>query len=188
LLARIGRVDERTINEEVRLHASYALRADELGLARTQRAREESSRRLAQNRDIAAWQATMAQLDAEEAHARLPAAGRSLTAAEIVDYLWSLPSLWADSGPGARQALATSIFARLEVLGLERLEYELADDAVALGLEAALPAVLELDAQVGEFGRGERSRTTARHLNVPASLPLEIEVTGAERWLRSLNA
>jgi hypothetical protein len=33
-------------------------------------------------------------------------------------------------------------------------------------------------------GRGERRQTTLRHLNVPASLPLEIEVTGTERWLR----
>jgi hypothetical protein len=33
------------------------------------------------------------------------------------------------------------------------------------------------------FGRGERSQATLRHLNVPASLPLAIEVTGKERWI-----
>ena len=38
------------------------------------------------------------------------------------------------------------------------------------------------------FGRGERRQTTVRHLNVPASLPLEIAVTGAERWLRRSTA
>ena len=34
-------------------------------------------------------------------------------------------------------------------------------------------------------GRGERSHTAITDLIVPARLPLEIEVTGAERWLRS---
>lgn len=32
-------------------------------------------------------------------------------------------------------------------------------------------------------GSRERRQATIRHLNVPASLPLEIEVTGRERWL-----
>jgi hypothetical protein len=36
----------------------------------------------------------------------------------------------------------------------------------------------------GCSGRGERRQATLRHLDVPASLPLEIEVTGMERWLR----
>ena len=39
-----------------------------------------------------------------------------------------------------------------------------------------------------QSGRGERRQATLRHLNVPASLPLEIEVTGAERWLRCSTA
>ncbi len=51
----------------------------------------------------------------------------------------------------------TAIFARLDVLGFERLEYELTPDAIDLGLDAALPAVLELGRQIGEFGRGERT-------------------------------
>jgi hypothetical protein len=36
------------------------------------------------------------------------------------------------------------------------MEYELTPDAIALGLDAALPAVFELRDQIGEFGRGER--------------------------------
>ena len=68
------------------------------------------------------------------------------------------------------------------MLGFERMEYELTSDAIALGLDAALRAVFELRDQIGEFGRGERRQTTLRHLDVPASLPLEIERTGAERW------
>jgi len=39
--------------------------------------------------------------------------------------------------------------------------------------------------QEGQSGRGERRQTTLRHLDVPASLQLEIEVTGTARWLTS---
>jgi hypothetical protein len=49
-----------------------------------------------------------------------------------------------------------AIFARLDVVGFERLEYELTADAIDLGLDAALPPILTLSSQIGEFGRGER--------------------------------
>jgi hypothetical protein len=51
-----------------------------------------------------------------------------------------------------------AIFARLDVLGSQRLEYELTADAIDLGLDAGLPPILELESQIGEFGRGERAR------------------------------
>ena len=37
------------------------------------------------------------------------------------------------------------------------LEYELTPDAIDLGLDAALPPVVELECKIGEFGRGERN-------------------------------
>ena len=37
-------------------------------------------------------------------------------------------------GPDARQVLATALFARTDVLGFERMEYELTLDAIELGL------------------------------------------------------
>jgi hypothetical protein len=74
-----------------------------------------------------------------------------------VDYLRSLPTRWADSGLDSRQALVTAIFTRLDVLGFQRLEYELTPDAIDLGLHAALPPILELNRQIGGFGRGERN-------------------------------
>jgi DNA invertase Pin-like site-specific DNA recombinase len=157
LLAQIGRVDDATITEVVRRHAEYRPRADELTLARIERAREETAHELARTRDLATWQATMARLDAQEAIAREPTDCRRLTPPEIVDYLRSLPTLWADAGPDGRQALSGAIFARTDVLGFQRLEYELTQDAIDLGLDAALPHVLELESQIGEFGRGERT-------------------------------
>ena len=55
------------------------------------------------------------------------------------------------------QALATAIFARTDVTGFERLEYELTPEAIELGLDAALPAAFELRGTIAEFGRGERA-------------------------------
>jgi hypothetical protein len=73
-----------------------------------------------------------------------------------VDYTRSLPRLWADSGPDGRQTLVIAIFTRLDVLGFQRLEYELTPDAIDLGFGAALPPMIELGSKIGEFGRGER--------------------------------
>jgi hypothetical protein len=97
----------------------------------------------------------MARLDAEEAWAHQTSEPERLSPPEVVDYLRSLPRLWADSGPEGRQALATAIFKRTDVLGFERLEYELTPDAIALGMNAALPPIIEFG-EKREFGRGER--------------------------------
>ena len=74
----------------------------------------------------------------------------------IVDYLRSLPTLWLESGPAGRQAMAVAIFGRLEVLGFRQMEFELTPDAIDVGVDAAIPGVIELGSKVGEFGRGER--------------------------------
>ena len=98
----------------------------------------------------------MSRLDAEEELARVPIDGQRLSPVEIVEYLQSLPKLWADSGTAGRQAIVAAIFARIAVPGFERMEYELSGDAIGLGLNAALPPRIELDGKVAEFGRGER--------------------------------
>ena len=124
----------------------------------------------------------MARLDAEERLALLPLEDRRLSPSEIVAYLRSLPALWADSGPDGRQALVSSIFARTDVLGFQRLEYDLTPDAIDLGLDAALPRVLELEGQIGEFGRGERSSGHTIQLSVriePPSVANVLNVTNA---------
>ena len=156
LLGEIGSVDDATISDVVRLHGEYRPRVDELTLARIGRARDEAGRKLGLTRDVLAWQATMTRLDAEERLANMPLEDHRLAPDEIVAYLQSLPKLWADSGPEGRQAIIGSIFARTDVLGFERLEYDLTPDAIELGLDAALPPVFELGSKIGEFGRGER--------------------------------
>ena len=94
--------------------------------------------------------------DAEEEAAREPVEAGHLSPREVLDYLRSLPALWSEAGPDGRQALATAIFARTDVMGFEQMTYELTPDAIELGLAAALPAVFELSCSIAEFGRGER--------------------------------
>jgi hypothetical protein len=55
------------------------------------------------------------------------------------------------------------LFAKLEVEGYQRMRYELTPDARDLGLDAALPAELEVGAQMGGFGRGERGSASLTH-------------------------
>ena len=140
----------------VRLYHDRPARVDEATSARVGREREEAGRRLGKTRDVLAWQRDMAQLDAEEQAARQPTETGRLSSGEVVSYLRSLPALWADSGPDGRQAMAVAIFARMDVMGFERMEYLLTPEAIELGLDAALPAVYELRGDFGEFGRGER--------------------------------
>ena len=109
------------MTEVVRLYGEDLAKPDELTLARIEREREEASQRLARTRDIAAWQATMARLDAESAVARQPRQHQRMAPDEVVAYLRSLPSLWADSGPEGRQALASALFTKLEVEGYQKM-------------------------------------------------------------------
>jgi hypothetical protein len=87
------------MTEVVRLYGEGLAKPDELTLARIEREREEASQRLARTRDIAALQASMARLDAEQQIARQPRQQRRMAPDEVVAYLRSLPSLWNDAGP-----------------------------------------------------------------------------------------
>ena len=156
LLGKVGELDDAAMTEIVRLYGEGLAKPDELTLARIEREREEASQRLAKTRDVAAWQATMARLDAEQQVARQPRQQQRMAPDEVVAYLRSLPSLWNDAGPEGRQALASALFTKLEVEGYTKMRYELTPDAVTLGLGAALPAQTETGGHTGGFGRGER--------------------------------
>jgi hypothetical protein len=145
------------MTEVARLYGEGLAKPDELTLARIEREREEASQRLAKTRDVAAWQATMARLDAEQQVARQPRQQQRMAPDEVVAYLRSLPTLWNDAGPEGRQALASALFTKLEVEGYTKMRYELTPDAATLGLGAALPAQLETGGHTGGFGRGERT-------------------------------
>jgi hypothetical protein len=101
---------------------------------------------------------------------------------EIVAYLRSLPSPWTDSGPKGRQALASALFSKLEVEGYQRMRYELTPDARDLGLDAALPAELEVGVQMGGFGRGERGSASLAHLRFRPRFVLENRTPAPQLW------
>jgi hypothetical protein len=127
----------------------------------------------------------MTRLDLEQAATESRERLDDIPADVAVRYMQDLPETWrkAEGGPG-RQLLASALFDQIDVLGMQEATVHLSAHAVRHGLAAALPQ------EVGILvsGRGERRQATLRHLNVPASLPLEIAVTGAERWLRCSTA
>lgn len=156
LFQQVGEVNDATIAEAVNRYGDRGPQVDDLTLARVRREREDAARRLTGTRDVVAWQTTMARLDAEELAAGEPVETHALNPGEALAYLRSLSAMWTDAGSEGRQALATAIFARLDAKGFERIQYELTPEAVSLGLQAALPAVVELRGSFAEFGRGER--------------------------------
>jgi hypothetical protein len=92
-----------------------------------------------------------------------------------VRYVRELPETWrkAEGGSG-RQLLASALFDRIDVLGMQAATVHLSAHAVRHGLAAALPR------EVGILvnGRGERRQTSTTDLKVPVRLPLEIALTG----------
>ena len=170
------------MTEIVRLYSEGLAKPDELTLARIEREREDASQRLAKTRDVAAWQATMARLDAEQPVAKQPRQQQRMAPDEVVEYLRSLPTLWNDAGPEGRQALASALFTKLEVEGYTKMRYELTPDAVTLGLGAALPAQTETDGHTGGFGRGERGSASLTHLRARPRFVLENAGSVARSW------
>ena len=60
-------------------------------------------------------------------------------AAEVVERLRALPAMWQRSEPDERRVLAHAIYDRIEVRGAAFAAVHLTPDALALGLDLALP-------------------------------------------------
>jgi DNA invertase Pin-like site-specific DNA recombinase len=129
---------------------------DELALARIVRERDAATSRLGRDRDVAAWQAAMARLDAEEAAAR-ERHHSAPSAADVRAWLEELPALWRDTHDAGRRALAASLFERVEVEGARRATFVPTAAAEAYGLADAWPGPIA--AGSGGYGRGERNST-----------------------------
>jgi hypothetical protein len=165
---------------------SRAAAPDRTVLDRIARERERAMARYLRDRDAAHLDQTMTHLDGEQAAAATTTESVDVIPADVaVRYVRNLPETWrrADGGQG-RRLLASSLFERVDVLGIQEATFHLSAHAVRHGLAGALPR------EVGILvnGRGERSRTSTTDLNVPVRLPLVIEVTGVERWLRGSTA
>ena len=159
---------------------------DELALARIKRERDHAALRFVRDRDLGRLEATMARLDAE-AEAAVVRPARMPTAAEARAHREELPNLWAKTSAAGRHAIAEAAFERIDVLGVTDYTFTLTATAKAQGWEAALRAGV-FRVKDGQFGRGERRQASTTDLGVPPILPLTIELSGAERWLRASTA
>jgi hypothetical protein len=61
------------------------------------------------------------------------------------------------------------------------MTYELTPDAVELGFDVALPAVLDVGAQMGGFGRGEKGSASLAHLRFRPRFVLENRTAAARK-------
>lgn len=113
---------------------------DRVTLARVAHQRDAATTKYIQDRDVAALEATMARLDAEEQEARQERVVDGVPPAEAVRYLPELQPTWeaADGGPG-RKMLAEALFERIDVRGFQEVRIHLTDAAIAHGFGAVLP-------------------------------------------------
>ena len=110
---------------------------DRLRLARIEDERERALMAYRRDRDAAALDRTMRELDAAEQAARGDRKRPALSADEVRGYLEHLPDWWRDADPEDRRALATTLFERIRVLGVNRVWVEPTQEARQHGLADA---------------------------------------------------
>ena len=123
-------------------------------LDRIARERERAMARYLQDRAGSRLEQTMNRLDQEQAAAETRERSDDIPADVAVRYVQDLPETWrkAEGGSG-RQLLASALFDRIDVLGIQEATVHLSAHAVRHGLATALPA--EIGILVS--GRGERA-------------------------------
>lgn len=143
---------------------------DRVALARIDRERDEAVVRYRRTRDAGELERTMARLDVEAELARSVETIEPLPAEEAVAFLRDLPSAWA-AATWSRRALAESLFASVEVLGLRTMRVTPTAAAIDRGLADAFHARTHV------YGRGERSRARANRLIVRAVPGIETRMS-----------
>ena len=126
---------------------------DRLVLDRIARERERTMAHYLRDRDASRLEQTMTRLDQEQAAAETRERSDDIPADVAVRYVQDLPETWrkAEGGSG-RQLLASALFDRIDVLGIQEATVHLSAHAVRHGLAAALPAAMGILVS----GRGER--------------------------------
>jgi hypothetical protein len=75
----------------------------------------------------------------------------------------------ADTGASAQEARhfadVVNSAAGSSLVSMDDIATRLTPEAIELGLSGALPAILEVDCQIGEFGRGERDSPFVTHVS-----------------------
>jgi hypothetical protein len=135
--------------------AATSARPDQADLDRVTRQRQKALDRFVRDRDHGALDQAMAALDREEAavHQASLREAKPVPADAAVRYLRELPVTWAKAQGGhGRQLLASALFDRIDVLGLQEMAITLSAHAARYGMGEVLPAELRLPVN----GRGER--------------------------------
>ncbi len=149
---------------------------DPAALDRVERDRERALARYRKDRDAAALDRAMRELDREEEAAKRQQSDPGVPADVAVRYLRDLPETWrrAEGGRG-RQLLAGALFERIEVLGIREATVYLTPEAARHGFAAAIPGEVGISVN----GRGERSRASTNDLPIrmrlaESPMPLEL--------------
>ena len=109
---------------------------DQLALARVTAERFRALTRYSRDRDVAALEATMARLDAEERAAQaLENRSSSAPWAEVLPWLRDLAGLWRESDAHHRRRIAEQLFVHVDALGCRELI--VTPTAAAMGLAGA---------------------------------------------------
>ena len=110
---------------------------DRLRVARIEEERERALAAYRRDRDPAALEQTMRELDAAEHEAHGDRERPALSPDEVQRYLEHLPEWWRDADPEDRRALAVTLFERIGVLGVDRVWVEPTPEARRHGLAEA---------------------------------------------------
>jgi hypothetical protein len=116
--------------------------------------RREATRALEADRVIAAWQAAMTTLDAEEPETRATLVSRPHPG-EIADTLADMAGLYADATPQTQHRILQALFERIEVLRPNEVWLYPSLEAEARGWAAAMSG--EFRMELRKTGRGERN-------------------------------
>jgi len=127
---------------------------DQFRLARIRRDRQRAMQRLAEDRDTAAWKATMERLDGEEAEAQA-ADAPGVTSQGIAESLADLQTLYADAEPATQHRIVQALFEQVEVLGPSEVWLYPSVEAEARGWAAAMSGEFRVEER--KTGRGERN-------------------------------
>lgn len=125
---------------------------DVLTVARIERERAQATRRLEGDRDVVAWQQTMARLDRDEAQAR--ASAQPPSAVDVATHLADMLRLYGGAAPETQRRIVQALFERVEVLGPNEVWLVPSEEAIARGWAAAMSG--EFRVELRQSGRGER--------------------------------
>ena len=148
---------------------------DRLRLARIEEGRERALAAYRRDRDPAALERTMRELDAAEQAAQGDRVRPALSPDEVRGYLERLPDWWRDAEPDDRRALATTLFERIRVLGVDRVWVEPTQEARHHGLaEAFGPDEVEMVGARGFEPPTSSSRTmrATKLRHAPTAMPV----------------